>query len=1339
MARPNKRSSLACLSKKRLITLAREFQVDIAQTESSDAFVDAIANDRSLDFARLLDQLPVTVLKKVCAQHDLPQTGDKAALIARILVDRDTHQPKPKPAQPTLIATPAGPPSTASILDALTRERLFDLGRVFGTGLPTARQPKSIVAKLLAAALGDNRILEILPELGRDELRTVCRVHGLAETDTLRRDALIDRLARAAGIEARPEPQPLMSHDGVPRAGQVLAARGRQWLIESVIPGEHKESPLLRLACLDDDSPGRKLEILWDLELGARVIEPEADGLGKPERLDPPAHFGAYLHALKWSAASASDATRFQAPFRAGIKLMAHQLTPLMKALELPRANLFIADDVGLGKTIEAGLVLQELILRQQAGFVLIVCPASVSLQWRDEMMRRFGLRFEVMSRQFIANRRRERGFGVNPWATHNRFIISYPLIRRPEYRDPLLAHLGHRAEKGLLILDEAHVAAPASATKYAVDSDTTTTIRDLAPKFDNRLFLSATPHNGHSNSFSALLEILDPIRFTRGVPIRSADALAPIMVRRLKRDLRALGVERFPRRMLIRIVLEHGEHGWSASSERYDAEKAIREPITPVAQDLGGEDFELALAEQLARYTELCAPSTTRGRPAARGAIPHAASLGLSAQGVVAETSSTPGTTASRLLALDEPSEAQAGARRRDGLRHGLLTFVNLQKRLLSSPEAFARTLEVHAAAVDKAGGIQLPAPQAEMFEDPETYGDSDEAIAAEEDALIRANSADLPTPTEEAIALLKRMRGLAEKARRQADGKTRALLAWMRINLCPGIGVSDPSRGDRAWNQRRVIIFTEYGDTKRYLQELLTEAIAGTDDADHRILVMHGGMGDDTRDEVQRAFNTDPAEHPVRILLATDAAREGVNLQAFCADLFHFDVPWNPSRLEQRNGRIDRTLQPADEVRCHYFVVSGRKEDRVLETLVRKIEIVQRELGSVGAVLMDEMERTLGGGITERSAEQVEAIGADGRTQTAEQELETQAKQLDVLQDEVHRASQRLERSRRALEVSPASLRGIVDIGLQLSGAAPLTLGPKAGKRDTFILPELDRSWQATLDSLRPPRGRKESFWEWRQRPPKTVTFDPLERLTEDAEQLHLAHPVVKRILDRFLAQGYGAHDLSRVCGVVVPDEAVARVLAYARLTLFGPGAVRLHDELVVTVAPWPSASAEVAPYKDPATAAKARELTERALAQAGAQLTGKPREQALARAPELFAALWPQLRADADAQGVEARNGLARRARKESDELRVLIQRQRSNIEAARIDLRQTTLAQVNDKTQKRQVELDLEHLDRRVERMDADLEHEPQAIEALYEVQMTRLVPVGLVVAWPEAMT
>src|SRR5258708_40334545 len=169
-------------------------------------------------------------------------------------------------------------------------------------------------------------------------------------------------------------------------------------------------------------------------------------------------------------------------------------------------------------------------------------------------MRRRFGLHFEVMTRQFIAQRRQQRGFGVPVWETHNRFIISHALLRRPEYREPLLRRLGPRARKSLLILDEAHVAAPASRSRYAVDSEVTRTIRELAPRFDNRLFLSATPHNGHSNSFSALLELLDPQRFTRGVPVRGRGQLDAVMVRRLKEDLRKLGVEQFPKRLLVQL-----------------------------------------------------------------------------------------------------------------------------------------------------------------------------------------------------------------------------------------------------------------------------------------------------------------------------------------------------------------------------------------------------------------------------------------------------------------------------------------------------------------------------------------------------------------------------------------------------------------------------------------------------------------------------------------------------------------------------------------------------------------------------------------------------------------
>ena len=135
---------------------------------------------------------------------------------------------------------------------------------------------------------------------------------------------------------------------------------------------------------------------------------------------------------------------------------------------------------------------------------------------------------------------RRERGFGVNPWSTHSRFLVSHRLLIDEAYAGPLRDWLGTFRSGSLLILDEAHHAAPSSGQKYAIDSHITRAVRDLGPRFEHRLFLSATPHNGHSNSFSALLELLDPQRFCRGVPVKRK-MLDDVMVRRLKEDIRAI------------------------------------------------------------------------------------------------------------------------------------------------------------------------------------------------------------------------------------------------------------------------------------------------------------------------------------------------------------------------------------------------------------------------------------------------------------------------------------------------------------------------------------------------------------------------------------------------------------------------------------------------------------------------------------------------------------------------------------------------------------------------------------------------------------------------------
>lgn len=151
-------------------------------------------------------------------------------------------------------------------------------------------------------------------------------------------------------------------------------------------------------------------------------------------------------------------------------------------------------------------VVVQELRLRKRLDFVLMVCLAAICRQWRDELWRRFGLYFEIVSREFVANRRQDRGFADNPWAIHTRFVISHQLPRRPEYRDPLLVYLGERARKSLLVLDEAHVAAPAVASRYAVDSRITEVIRDVAPRYTQNA-AAASPQEEASDDAALFTE----------------------------------------------------------------------------------------------------------------------------------------------------------------------------------------------------------------------------------------------------------------------------------------------------------------------------------------------------------------------------------------------------------------------------------------------------------------------------------------------------------------------------------------------------------------------------------------------------------------------------------------------------------------------------------------------------------------------------------------------------------------------------------------------------------------------------------------------------------------
>ena len=1080
---------------------------------------------------------------------------------------------------------------------------------------------------------------------------------------------------------------PLMpAPDLLPEPGQLVCCRTRRHLVEAVTPSPPPGADtLVRLSCIEDYALGDVAEVLWEREVDAEII---ADAgwrhIGK-RGFDAPGLFAAYLNTIRWNTVTATDPKLFQAPFRAGIEVLAYQLEPLRKALLLPRVNLFIADDVGLGKTIEAGLILRELMLRQRVQRVVVAAPPSVVPQWREELEQRFGLTFEVYDRAYVQRKRIERGYGINPWSTHSRFIISHSLLADESYAAGLRDWLGESAPGTLLILDEAHHAAPASGSRYAIDSHFTRTVRDLAGRFEHRLFLSATPHNGHSNSFAALLELLDPQRFTRGVPVKSAQELDAVMVRRLKEDLRQLQGG-FPLRHVPRISIT----------------------------DLAADAPELLLA--------------------------------------------------AKLDDLDQLRRTRLATARRSAQSAGRLTIINLQKRLLSSIEAFARTADVHARTLDRMladveAGATVEAPAQVSLSEITPLGaddddaDNDEAVqqAAEDSAMERATEAAADgerSILREERNLVREMASIANANRHQPDARIHALVDWIRTNQCPNLPAIDQM--DRAgleapWLPRRSIIFTEYTDTKRYLEQQLRAAIAGTDLEDDRIGVYHGGMGEDAREAVKRAFNEEPERHPLRILIATDAAREGLNLQHHCADLFHFDLPWNPARLEQRNGRIDRKGQPAQEVRCHYFVLEQRPEDRVLETLVLKTERIRKELGSLAPVLEGEVERLLQSGMSRASLddlrERIERAEPDpARKARALEELEATRVARDDLERQLDELQVLRGKAEDHLNFHEPAFRAAIDRALSLSHVGPLRETVERGRTVWHVpLPTDDPNWQETLDTLRPPRERRETANEWRHHHAlRPVIFHDSGLGDPSAVHLHLEQRLVQRLLGRFTAQGLVHYDLARACVGHVEDSH-PRVVLLGRLSLYGPQAGRLHDEIIAVAARWRPLSARqeaLEPFAESgAGESRALELLYRTLPEADARPVPP---EVTARLSESLSvdveSLRPHLEQRARVVEEQAKSLLADRGRRESAELLRLIENRIARIRETADESPQLELSLAAE-DERKQMQAERRHWQRRLDALERERQTEPARVGESYEVRHARVEPLGVVYLWP----
>lgn len=880
------------------------------------------------------------------------------------------------------------------------------------------------------------------------------------------------------------------SRTGIPEQGQLVEARRRPWVVTEILrssanglPGGGRRAEpqhLVTLNSIEEDALGEELEVVWEIEPGARVLE--RAGLPEPTGFDEPVRLDAFLDAVRWGAATNADVQALQSPFRSGIAIEDYQLEPVVRAIQTARANLLIADDVGLGKTIEAGLVVQELLLRHRARTVLVVCPASLSLKWQSEMSEKFGLEFRIVDTAYLKDLRRSRGVHANPWTSFPRLITSIDWLKNDIpmrlMRDVLPVVPTYPRKFDVLIVDEAHNVAPAGSANYAIDSLRTKAIRAVAPHFEHRLFLSATPHNGYQESFTSLLELLDDQRFARGIP-PDQESVATVMVRRLKSDIvDDKGNKIFPSRVLKPLEVQYS-------------------------------DEERRVHAALVEYGRL------------------------------------------RRIAIAESGASRAAE----------FVLKLLKKRLFSSPAAFATTLERHREtlagrrAVGAEERLEERILHRAIQQADEDYANDEDREAAQNEATEVATALLVPMSDRER-ELLGEMSHWAEREKGRADSKARALVQWLNEHVKP----------NGTWSDERVIVFTEYRATQKWLVDVLTANGFG---GQGRLMTIYGGMDPKKREAVKAAFQASPNVSPVRVLVATDAASEGIDLQNHCHMMVHVEIPWNPNVLEQRNGRIDRHGQRAKEVSIWHPVGAGYREREFdaevrvgdlegdLEFLMiaaRKVEAIRQDLGKVGPVIASQVEEAMLG-----QRQRMDTVRAE--TQAAEA-----AKQLAVerkFREKAVKLHQRLIESRDAFRMSPENVLSTVRVALEIAGLPmlqPVELeGAPAGT--VFRMPAFQGTWDRCTEGLvHPHTGER-----------RPITFDhDIAKGRDDVVLAHLNHRLVQMCLRLLRAEVWAQSDvkrLHRVTARIVPDADLDQpaVVAWARLVVTGARSHRLHEELI------------------------------------------------------------------------------------------------------------------------------------------------------------------------------
>jgi len=517
------------------------------------------------------------------------------------------------------------------------------------------------------------------------------------------------------------------------------------------------------------------------------------------------------------------------------VRLEPYQLACVNWVMQKLRQRALIGDDVGLGKTIEAGLILKELSARNRADRVLFVVPAHLQKKWIRDMDRFFDVDLTVADRAWVEGERRRLGEEANIWnQDQQQLVTSMAFLRQDEFRPAL-----RDAFWDVVVVDEAHKAAKRGDSP----SKTANTVETVAGNSDSLLLLSATPHDGKGEAFRSLVEYIDPFLVTENREL-GQETVDRVMIRRGKTDI------------------------YDDDGERIFPDREVNSVSVSMTHD--ERQFYRAVTDYVKNVYN-------------------------------------------RSEKLNEPAVGFAMAL--------------MQKRLVSSVGAIHATLRRRLTdLLDEQTTTDELSEEAEAYLDGEDLDEDDKQQA--EDEIAGLTVASIDEQLQEEIDTLRDLVSLAEDL--PVDSKAQKVRRFISQLL-------------EEQPDEKLLLFMEYRDTLDYLLDFVQDEPWADE-----ILVIHGDVDKEERARIEDEFNHGQS----RLLFATDAASEGIDLQHSCHIIANYELPWNPNRLEQRIGRIHRYGQDK-EVKVWNFLFDDTRKSEIFEMLQTKVEEIRSKLGNTADVL--------------------------------------------------------------------------------------------------------------------------------------------------------------------------------------------------------------------------------------------------------------------------------------------------------------------------------------------------------------------------------------------------